>query len=255
MKKYLKQFTFFLKLYAFLVALKALFMSFITKNKTFLHKGECSYFSDGFATTHYVGFKNDRQFVKAFENAFEDVPRYFDNPLKGIEWRAHICTWAANQARSLGGDFVECGVWYGILSRTMCNYVDFKNHPGTFFLIDSWGEIPGSHHGYKEDIFDTVQKRFKDLDNVKLIRGLVPEVLDEVKSERIAFLSIDMNGAVAERAALEYFYDKMVPGGIIYFDDYGWDYPELRATVDEFFLNKQEKLLHFPSGNSIVIKV
>ena len=114
--------------------------------------------------------------------------------------------------------------------------------------------MPGSLPGYKDDVFTPVQKRFRDLDNVKLIRGVVPGVLDQVKSERIAFLSIDMNGAVAERAALEYFYDKMLPGGIIYFDDYGWDYPELRATVDDFFVGKPEKLLHFPLWK-IVIKV
>lgn len=242
-------------MYAFLLGFNSLSMSFLTKNKTFLDKRECTYFDDGFATTHFVGFQHDQKFINAFDRAFDGVPRHLDNPLKNIKWRAHICTWAANQACKLGGDFVECGVWYGILSRTICNYVDFKNYPGTFFLIDSWGEIPGSHHGYRDDIFAAVTKRFDDLDNVKLVRGLIPEALGQVQSKRIAFLSIDMNGSIAERAALEYFYDKMLPGGVIYFDDYGWDYPELRATVDDFFFDKPEKLLHFPSGNSIVIKI
>jgi hypothetical protein len=47
----------------------------------------------------------------------------------------------------------------------------------------------------------------------------------------------------------------VVPGGIIYFDDYGWGYPDLREVVDEFFYDKPESLLHFPSGNSIVVKI
>jgi len=64
-----------------------------------------------------------------------------------------------------------------------------------------------------------------------------------------------MNGDIAERATLEKYYDKMVKGGIIYFDDYGFGmYAKLRATVDEFFSDKPETLLHFPGGNSIVIK-
>jgi O-methyltransferase len=255
MRNYLKRSVALRKMYAYLLGFNSLSMSFLTKNKTFLDKRECTYFDDGFATTHFVGFQHDKKFNSAFDRAFDGVPRHLDNPLKNIQWRAHICTWAANQAYKLGGDFVECGVWYGILSRTICNYVDFKNYPGTFFLIDSWGEIPGSHHGYRDDIFAVVTKRFDDLDNVKLVRGLVPEVLGQVQSKRIAFLSIDMNGSIAERAALEYFYDKMLPGGVIYFDDYGWDYPELRATVDDFFADKPEKLLHFPSGNSIAIKI
>jgi hypothetical protein len=63
-----------------------------------------------------------------------------------------------------------------------------------------------------------------------------------------------MNGGLPELAALNFFYPKMVKGGVIYFDDYGWGYPELRKVVDEFFSDKPETLLHFPSGNSIVIK-
>ena len=42
---------------------------------------------------------------------------------------------------------------------------------------------------------------------------------------------------------------------MIYFDDYGWDYPELVEVVNKFFADKPETLLHFPSGNSIVVKL
>ena len=117
--------------------------------------------------------------------------------------------------------------------------------------------MPGSHtsSSYQDDIFSVVQKRFSDVDNILLRRGPVPDVLTQITSSKVAFLGIDMNGSVPERAALEYFYDKIVPGGVIYFDDYGWDFPELRATVEEFFMDKPETLLHFPSGNSIVVKL
>jgi hypothetical protein len=64
-----------------------------------------------------------------------------------------------------------------------------------------------------------------------------------------------MNGWFAELKTLDYFYDKIVRGGVIYFDDYGWDYPELRSVVDKFFEDKPESILNFPSGNAIVIKV
>ena len=64
-----------------------------------------------------------------------------------------------------------------------------------------------------------------------------------------------MNSSEPELETLKYFYKKLVKGGIIYFDDYGWSYPELRKVVDEFFSDKPETLLHFPSGNSIVVKI
>ena len=87
------------------------------------------------------------------------------------------------------------------------------------------------------------------------MRGFVPDILNSIQPRKISYLSIDMNGAIAERKTLERYYDLIVPGGVIYFDDYGWNYPELRNTVDEFFSDKPEKLLHFPSGNSIVVKL
>lgn len=227
----------------------------IRGKKSLLFKHNSTYFNDGFATRHYVGFVHDPRFTQAFESALSHIPPHLDFSIIG--WRAHIATWAANQALALDGDFVECGVWYGVLSRTICNYVDFKNQPSKFYLIDSWGRMEGSHDDpkYHADIYATVQKRFADSPNVHLVRGLVPDVLPQVTSNRIAYLSIDMNGSVAERAALEYFYPKMVPGGVIYFDDYGRGvYPGLRETVNEFLSDKPETLLHFPSGNSIIVK-
>jgi hypothetical protein len=54
---------------------------------------------------------------------------------------------------------------------------------------------------------------------------------------------------------LELLYEKVVKGGIIYFDDYGWgEKSKQREVVDDFFKDKREKLIHFPSGNSIIIK-
>ena len=214
-----------------------------------------TYVADGFATTHHVEFLNNDRFNSSYREALQGV----SESLRGveIEWRAHICCWAASQAIHLEGDFIECGVWYGILSKTICSYVDFGNQNRNFYLIDSWGNMPGSHANlnYQEDIYDIVKKRFAKWQNVILVKGLVPEALSRIPSQKIAYLSIDMNGSEPEKAALEYFYDKIVPGGVIYFDDYGWTYPELRDVVNKFFADKPETLLHFPSGNSIVVKL
>ena len=155
----------------------------------------------------------------------------------------------------LEGDFIECGVWYGILSKTICEYADFKENQRDFYLIDTWGPLPGSHKNYQVDVFSQVESRFSMYPSVKLVRGAVPTVLEQIPSTKIAYLSLDMNGGLPELAALKFFYPKIVKGGIIYFDDYGWNYPELRKVVDDFFSDKPETLLHFPSGNSIVIKV
>ena len=226
-----------------------------SRELSLLHNGT-TFIADGFATSHFVGFLEDTHFAKSFGSACDGVPKLVVGPPPSIEWRAHICTWAAQQALSLEGDFVECGVWYGVLSKTVCEYVNFGSTGRNFYLIDSWGAQEGSHPNpnYQEDIFDLVKNRFSMYPNVHLVRGLVPKVLEQVPTTKVAYLAIDMNGSVAELAALEFFYEKMVSGGVIYLDDYGWGYPDLRRVVNNFLADKPESLLHFPSGNSIIVK-
>ena len=218
--------------------------------------GGATYSEDGFATTHFVGFLEEPKFLAAYKEALAGIPADRVANFSSIRWRAHICAWAAQQTKDLEGDFVECGVWWGMLSKIMCEYIDFGSLPKTFYLIDSWGLVDGSHPSpdYRDDIFGEVEARFASYPNINLVRGLVPEALRRVPSEKIAFLAIDMNGALPELAALEYFYDKLVPGAVVYLHDYGWQYPELRKVVDGFLADKPESVLNFPSGNAIFIK-
>jgi hypothetical protein len=212
---------------------------------------------DELLTTHCVDFAQELKFKYSIENCYEGVVESLAcSARKDLLWRYHICSWAAKRCCSIDGDFVELGVWYGLLSHVMCNYIDIDKTNKTFWLVDSWGKIEGSHPNpaYEKDIYHIVNERFRKWKNVKLIRGLVPEALNEISSSKIAYLGIDMNSSKPERLALEFFYDKIQPGGVIFFDDYGWGYPELRYEVDDFLKDKPEKLLHFPSGNSILIK-
>jgi O-methyltransferase len=235
-----------------LLAMKAVLLN----NKMAEIVARSTYTRDGFVTTHHVEFLEDSHFMTSFNNSFVGISKELHPLFRNIDWRAHICTWAATRALALKeGDFVECGVWYGLLSKVICEYTDFSRQDRNFYLVDAWGGIDIHSNWYVEDIFDVVTSRFEKYKNVHLVRGFVPDILNTIQTQKISYLSIDMNGSVAERAALEFFYKKMVPGGVIYFDDYGWDYPELRLTVNEFFADKPETLLHFPNGVSIAIKV
>lgn len=234
---------------------------FASGKRQYIKRTEASYMGDDFATVHYVAFKNDDLFKRSYTNAFINVDERDRKTIENldIQWRVHIVTWAAKQAIKLEGDFVECGVWWGFLSRAICEYVGFNEYKEKkFYLFDTQGDpLLGdlNHKNYREDLYSKVKERFKIFKNVELIRGVVPEVLDSVPLGKVAYLSIDMNGALAERKTLEILYDRVVSGGIIYFDDYGWDYSELRKEVDDFLQDKPETLLHFPSGNSVLVKI
>jgi|LakMenEpi03Aug12_release.lakeMendotaPanAssembly.Ray.scaffolds.fasta_scaffold316431_2 O-methyltransferase len=215
-----------------------------------------TFFGDNSATKQHVEFLLDKRFIESREFTYRDAPENVANWVRqtNIDWRIHIVTWAASKCMQIDGDFVECGVWWGWLSRAICYYTDFQNAAKRFHFYDSWGE-EGSHENYQVDIFDKVKYRFKNYPNVLFHRGMVPDVLWQSSlPDKIAYLSLDMNGGLAERQALDILYPKVASGGVIYVDDYGWNYPRLRSELADFLKDKPEELLHFPCGSSIIIK-
>ena len=81
------------------------------------------------------------------------------------------------------------------------------------------------------------------------------DTLPQADCEKISFLSIDMNSEIPEVAALEYFWPKLVSGGIIVLDDYG--YPgclNQKLAHDKFAASKGVMVLSLPTCQGIIIK-
>ncbi len=132
-----------------------------------------------------------------------------------IEWRVYVACWAANKGKALQGDFVECGVNKGGISRAVVHYIDFRSLTDRqFYLLDTFCGFPEeylalaapSHRGCYRECYREVQETFKEFVNVQIVRGKVPETLPQVRAEKICYLSLDMNCAEPEIAAAERFW-------------------------------------------------
>jgi len=230
----------------------------ISGREMLLSRSECTFWGDNMATRQYVGFAENHKLHKAIQLSYEGGPECVVKSIQNtnILWRHHITCWAISQIRNVDGAIVECGVWYGWLTKALLHYASMSNDVRPCHLFDTWGGA-GSIAKYPDDIYDYVCERFNIFPNAILHRGAVPDSLTReliTSIGPIAMLSIDMNGGIAERQALELLYPSLASGAIIYFDDYGWDFPALRTLVDEFLTDKPEELLHFPNGSSIMIK-
>lgn len=184
-----------------------------------------------------------------------------------IEWRVAIACWAAQHGAGLPGDFVECGVNTGILSRAICEYIDFNRLDKFFYLFDTFAGIPESQMSDSEratrlisntkypDCYEITSKHFKSYPRAKLIRGMVPDTLSSVDIPSVAYLSLDMNIAFPERKAIEHFWPRLSPGAFVVLDDYGWkDYELQRETMDEFARENGVEVLALPTGQGLMIK-
>lgn len=211
-------------------------------------------------------FLQDERFASAWLKAKSANETTWRGRVPDIRWRAHVACWAATHALALEGDFVECGVFTGLLSLTICHFVDFNSTGRQFYLYDTFDGIPeadmasgkrGQVSAMNElyaDCYDVAVRNFSPFPRAKLIRGRVPETLADAP-ERVAYLSIDMNNAPAELGAISFFWDRLAPGAIVVFDDYGWrGHEDQRDGLDAFAATKGVSIVSLPTGQGLLIK-
>jgi O-methyltransferase len=78
---------------------------------------------------------------------------------------------------------------------------------------------------------------------VEIIRGPVPEILEQVKARKVCYLPIDMNCVIPEIAEAEFYWDTLVCGTAIILDDYGSEgYHMQKNAFDDLALRKGVKI-------------
>jgi hypothetical protein len=227
-----------------------------------------TYNQDGLATLHNADFMKDPRFVAAYRVGMEN-----GNPSTKIEWRVHVALWCATQAMSLEGDFVECGVHTGILSGAVMQWLNFETHPErNFYLFDTWAGIPveqisaeemrsgvgGMNRKYQngDAVWASTVKKFSRWPNAVIIRGRVPESLESMRDrDRVAYVSMDLNVAAAEMGAIDFLWPRIVPGGLILLDDYGWaPHINQKHAWDKWAKLTGVMILSLPTGQGIIVK-
>lgn len=202
-----------------------------------------------------LSFLGDEKFMSSYsKHATTEIE-------KCIIWRLAVVAWGAmNGMRLEEGDFVECACYKGTSARIVCDYVDFAQHSDRhYYLYDLFEHDPNmAHHAMPEhskDLYASVKLRFADVLNVKVIQGSVPEVLAKVAPEKIAFMHLDLNDAAAEIGALEFLFDRMLPGAVLVLDDYGWKaYSKQKIAEDPWFRDRGYQVLELPTGQGLLIK-
>ena len=102
---------------------------------------------------------------------------------------------------------------------------------------------------------DRVRANFSEWPEVEVVQGIVPEILKTLDIDRLAFLHLDMNCALPERAALEYFWGSLSQGAIVLLDDYAYfGNHSLRDAIDTTASRFGFQVLSLPTGQGLIIK-
>lgn len=196
---------------------------------------------------------DDRKFVEAWEGSL------FSGSDQAIVWRRYILATMAYHAVQLEGDFVECGTYSGTGIKVVVDYLGGKEFPKIFWGYDTFDSNPVDGHafpGQEEGFFEKVKLRFTGYDQVKLVKGFIPDSFQIGSPDKIAFLHIDLNNFEAELAVLEYLFDRVVPGGVVILDDYEWAgiYRPQKIAEDSWFDQRQYRVVPLPTGQGMLIK-
>jgi len=189
----------------------------------------------------------------------------------------------------LPGDIVELGVYRGASLMSWANFLEIRNMGDrqkqvfgfdNFMGFTSLSEKDGKQDskvgkvtgGYNAGVFEEILKDIIDIydrdrfipykPRVILIKGdieeTVPRFVDDNPGLRISLLSFDCDVYEPTKVALETFWPRVVPGGIVLFDEYGirpWE-GESNA-VDEYFADKNVAIHRFnwaPRPGGYIIK-
>ena len=188
-------------------------------------------------------------------------------------------------SNKIPGDIVECGVWRGgsmmAAAHTLIQHGDTTRQ---LYLFDTFEGMPPptdldvSHTGQsaqellekstktQDDViwayapFEQVQKNLGSTgypqEKTVFVQGKVEDTLPEKAPTQIALLRLDTDWYNSTYHGLSTLYPRLVNGGVLIIDDYGW-WQGARQAVDEYFAQApmQPLLCRIDDTGRICVKV
>jgi hypothetical protein len=180
---------------------------------------------------------------------------------------AELCKLAA----PLEGDTAEAGAFQGhgsvIIAKTLEDtYRENEHH----YAFDSFEGLrapteddrrQGGWKPWREGQFGEVREEqtrsvLAPFPFTRIVKGWIPDCLSDVPEDaRFRLVHIDVDLFEATDDSVRFFYPRLVPDGVMIFDDYGFlSCPGAKKAVDEYFADKPEPVVNLPSGQAFIIK-
>lgn len=182
--------------------------------------------------------------------------------------RIHVLLSLAQQSLNREGAWLEAGVYKGGTAMLLARLLQENGFPAVLHLFDTFEGMPETDKNIdihrKGDFRDTdlssVKARVDAItgkeDAVRFYPGFLPATFEGCGIDTVSFAHVDVDIYQSVLDCCIYLYPKMVRGGVLLFDDYGFpSCPGARKAVDEFFDDKPEVPLVLPTGQAMVVKL
>lgn len=219
-------------------------------------------------------FETDETFKSIFREGVKRSESTHDPEV--VHQRLYNALQFLRYAVGLDGDVAECGAFKGLSSFVFCNYIRLASSEfdgGGYHIFDSFEGLSepstqdvseqgaatidekfqkaGAFHGSLE----TVKSTLRDFPRIEYHRGWIPQSFEGIPEKQYKFVHLDLDLYEPIKGSVEYFYPRMVKGGVIVIDEYGFPrWPGARKAVDEYCNDHGITPLSLTTGNGVLIK-
>ena len=197
----------------------------------------------------------DTDFRKIFNS-----PEYQKNSLLDFS-RAYFIYQCLKNLETVEGSIAECGTYKGGSAYLMASTV--KNSP-KIHLFDTFEGMPDiitQHDTHrkgdlKDTSFEGVSALMQPFKNINIHQGLFSDSFKLIDpNEKFKFVHCDADIYQSVQDTNEFFYSRLVKGGMMVYDDYGWASTKgAQKAVLDFFKDKKEYPIYLPTRQAVIIK-
>jgi O-methyltransferase len=171
-------------------------------------------------------------------------------------------------AKLKNGSIIEIGVWRGGTGALIAKQAKNCGIEDRVYLCDTFTGVVkagpkdahynGGEHAdatrqaVEELIFDRM-----NLDNVDILEGIFPDQIGHgIEGLQFRFCHIDVDAYQSAKDINDWIWDKMIPGGIVVHDDYGFgECTGITLHVEEQMYCKDRLVIHNLNGHAIILKL
>ena len=120
-----------------------------------------------------------------------------------------------------------------------------------------FASIGGEHADTSRQAVEELILTRMNLDNVEILEGIFPDQTGHrVEGMQFRFCHIDVDVYQSAKDVVDWIWDKMVPGGIMVYDDYGfYGCDGITKYVEEQMMRKDRLVIHNLNGHAIILKL
>ena len=164
----------------------------------------------------------------------------------------------ARAQSSFDGDMAEVGVYQGCSAKIISTASGHR----PLHLFDTFAGLPApdaDEHdrmraGHYAASLEGVRNFLSGQPGISYHPGLFPATAAAAADRRFSFVHLDVDLKSSTLACLEFFYPRLLPGGVLLTHDYSY-LDGVREAFAEFFATRQERPIELPTSQAMLVKM